>query len=151
MDAKCPDQGDRTPGHGRTRIQATAAFEGDGGCIAEARQVATAFLGRVRSAHGLPVSVRALDVTQLVVSELVTNARKYAPGPVLMDLRIVADQLEVTIWDSGPRLPVVHSADPERPGRHGLEIVTALVESYRVSMEPVGKRVTVRIALRDAG
>ncbi|MDT0439193.1 MULTISPECIES: ATP-binding protein [Streptomyces] len=150
MDAKCPDHNGTAPGSEQTYIQAMASFEGDGGCIAEARRVATAFLGEARLGHGVPVSVRAVDVTQLVVSELVTNARKYAPGPVLMDLRIVGEILEIAIWDSGPHLPVVHSADPERLGRHGLEIVTALVESYRVSMEPVGKCVTVRIPLREA-
>ncbi|MFF2206183.1 hypothetical protein ACFVVO_38305, partial [Streptomyces sp. NPDC058145] len=34
---------------------------------------------RVQAGHGLPVSQRAKDLTQLMVSELVTNARKYAP------------------------------------------------------------------------
>lgn len=39
------------------------------------------FLTRVQAEYGLPVSARAMDLTQLVVSEPVTNARKYAPGP----------------------------------------------------------------------
>ncbi|MET9116688.1 ATP-binding protein [Streptomyces longwoodensis] len=130
-------------------IQTTMALEGDGTSIAQARHLAARFLTRVQVEHGLPVSQRALDVTQLVVSELVTNARKYAPGPVLMDLRIVNDVVEIVVWDSAPVLPVARAADAGRVGQHGLEIVMAVAQGYEVQMEPVGKRVTVRIALLD--
>ncbi|BCL18228.1 hypothetical protein GCM10017668_00710 [Streptomyces tuirus] len=41
---------------------------------------------------GLPVPARAMDLTQLVVSELFTHALKYAAGPVLMELRIAGGQ-----------------------------------------------------------
>ncbi|MGW2836140.1 ATP-binding protein, partial [Streptomyces sp. NPDC001286] len=65
-------------------IQTSVALAGDGEDIAHARHLAAGFLARVQAEHGLPVSQRVLDLTQLVVSELVTNARKYAPGPVLL-------------------------------------------------------------------
>lgn len=67
--------------------------EGDDTCIAPARAVG--LLTRVRAEHSLPVSQRAMDLPQLGVSELVTNARRYASGPVLLDLRIVGDAVEV--------------------------------------------------------
>ncbi|GAB2891425.1 hypothetical protein GCM10027074_69520 [Streptomyces deserti] len=70
--------------------------------IAEARHRAVDFLTRVQAEHGLPVSARAMDLTQLVVSELVTNARKYAPGLVLMELRVIGAVVEVVVWDSDP-------------------------------------------------
>ena len=92
-------------------MQTTVALEGDGTVIAQARHLATQFLTRAQTEQGLPVSQRALDLTQLVVSELVTNARKYAPGPVLMDLSIVGDMVEVVVWDSHPVLPVARAAD----------------------------------------
>ncbi|WP_331749989.1 ATP-binding protein (plasmid) [Streptomyces longwoodensis] len=130
-------------------IQTTVALEGDGTNIAQARHLAAHFLTRVQAEHGLPVSQRALDVTQLVVSELVTNARKYAPGPALMDLRIVGDQVEIVVWDSVPVLPVARAADAGRVGQHGLEIVMMVAQAFEVQMEPVGKRITVRIALLD--
>jgi anti-sigma regulatory factor (Ser/Thr protein kinase) len=130
-------------------IQTTVALEGGGSSIAEARHLAAQFLTQVQAQHGLPVSQRAVDVTQLVVSELVTNARKYAPGPVLMDLRIVGDLVEIVVWDSAPVLPVARAADAGRVGQHGLEIVMAVAQGYEVQMEPVGKRITVRIALLD--
>ncbi|MGW7259145.1 ATP-binding protein [Streptomyces sp. NPDC054834] len=130
-------------------IQTAVALEGDGGCIAEARTLAARFLARVQGEYGLPVSTRAMDLTQLVVSELVTNARKYAPGPVLMELRIVGDMVEVTVWDGDPTLPVARAADPGRVGQHGLEIVMAVAQGFEVVREPVGKRITARIALPD--
>ncbi|MFI8165975.1 ATP-binding protein [Streptomyces sp. NPDC085931] len=130
-------------------MQTTVALEGDGTVIAQARHLASQFLTRVQGEQGLPVSQRAMDLTQLVVSELVTNARKYAPGPVLMDLRIVGDTVEVAVWDSEPVLPVARAADAGRVGQHGLEIVMAVAQAFEVRREPVGKRITARIALLD--
>ncbi|AYN44049.1 ATP-binding protein [Streptomyces dangxiongensis] len=130
-------------------LHTTVALEGDGADIAQARHLAAQFLTRARAEHSLPVSQRAVDLTQLVVSELVTNARKYAPGPVLMDLRIVGDVVEVVVWDSGPVMPVARAADAGRVGQHGLEIVLAVAQGFEVQREPVGKRITARIALLD--
>ncbi|WP_329453821.1 ATP-binding protein [Streptomyces sp. NBC_01497] len=85
--------------------------------IAQARETARDFLTIVQTEHGLPVSQRAMDTVQLVVSELVTNARRYAPGPCLME--------------------------------HGLEIVMAVCQTFRIRREPVGKRITAAIRLAD--
>ncbi|MGX4694244.1 ATP-binding protein [Streptomyces sp. JNUCC 63] len=130
-------------------IRMEAALDGDGACIAEARRLAAGFLTRVRESHGPAVSDRAMDLTQLVVSELVTNARKYASGPILMDLWIAGEAVDVAVWDSDPVLPVARAADPGRVGQHGLEIVMAVVERFEVRREPVGKRIVARIALHD--
>ncbi|CAL9341835.1 ATP-binding protein [Streptomyces sp. NPDC057838] len=130
-------------------IQTAVALDGDGSDIAQARRLATDFLTRVQGEHGLPVSRRAMESTQLVVSELVTNARKYAPGPVLLDLRITGDMVEVMVWDSDPVLPVARAADAGRVGQHGLEIVMAVAQGFEAQREPVGKRITARIALLD--
>ncbi|MDT9685897.1 ATP-binding protein [Streptomyces sp. TRM76323] len=130
-------------------IRTTVALEGGTACIAQGRDAAADFLTRVQAEHGLPVSLRAMHLTQLVVSELVTNAHKYAPGPALLDLRIVGDTVEVAVWDSDPVLPVARAADPGRVGQHGLEIVMAVAQGFEVQREPVGKRITVRVALPD--
>ncbi|MFK4121930.1 ATP-binding protein [Streptomyces longwoodensis] len=130
-------------------MQTTMALEGNGASIAQARHLAARFLTQAQAAHELPVSQRAVDLTQLVVSELVTNAHKHAPGLALMQLRIVGDLVEIMVWDSASQLPVARTGDAGRVGRHGLEIVKAVAQDYAVQMEPVGKRVTVRIALLD--
>jgi anti-sigma regulatory factor (Ser/Thr protein kinase) len=140
-------EGDATAG--TTALQTAAALEGDFSCIAQARDLVADFLSRVRADHGLPVSARAMDVAQLVVSELVTNARKYAPGPALLELRVAGGRLEVTVWDSDPSLPLARAAEPGRVGQHGLEIVMAVAQSFEAHREPVGKRVTAAIALSD--
>lgn len=128
-------------------MRASYALSGDDGCIAEARHHAVAFLDKARTDHYLPVPARARDLTQLVVSELVTNARKYAPGPVLLELCINARAVDVVVRDSDPTVPTVRAADPNRIGQHGLEIVKAVTEALFIEQEPAGKRITARIAL----
>jgi hypothetical protein len=89
-----------------------------------------------------------MDLTQPVVSKLVTNAHKYA-GPVLLDLRLTGDTVEVAVWDSNPVLPIARVADTGRVGQHGLEIVMAVAQGLQAQREPVGKRITARMALAD--
>ncbi|MEW1904537.1 ATP-binding protein [Streptomyces sp. NPDC086147] len=122
---------------------------GDDDDIARARHLSADFLARVRTEHGLDVSRRAVDLTRLVVSELVTNVRKYAPGPASLDLRIDGDAVEITVWDRDPVLPVARAADIGRVGQHGLEIVMAVARSFEARREPVGKRIIVTLALTD--
>ncbi|MFJ1806728.1 MULTISPECIES: ATP-binding protein [unclassified Streptomyces] len=130
-------------------MRAGYALEGGDARIAEARHHAVAFLDQAHADHHLPVPARARDLTQLVVSELVTNALKYAPGPVLMELRINTRAVDIVVWDSHPAVPAARAPDPNRIGQHGLEIVKAVTESLFTEQEPVGKRITARIALTD--
>ncbi|GGV13422.1 ATP-binding protein [Streptomyces litmocidini] len=129
-------------------LSVSGAFEGSED-IAVARDLARSFLTDVQAVHGLPVSGRVMSVVQLVVSELVTNARKYAPGPCLMTLEVNGGAVEVSVWDSNPTPPAILAPDPNRIGQHGLEIVMALGQSFAVSREPVGKRITTAIGLAD--
>ncbi|MCX5384455.1 ATP-binding protein [Streptomyces sp. NBC_00083] len=117
--------------------------------IATARGVARDFLTSLQAVHGLPVWKRTMGTVQLVVSELVTNARKYAPGPCLLTLEVDDGAVEVTVWDSSTTLPLVLAPDPSRVGQHGLEIVMAVCRSFEVHREPVGKRIKTAIALAD--
>ncbi|MEW1906207.1 ATP-binding protein [Streptomyces sp. NPDC086147] len=130
-------------------MRAGYAFDGDSSCIADARHHATAFLETARTEYRLTVSDRAKDLTALVVSELVTNVLKYAPGPVLMELRATAETVDVVVWDSDPTLPTSRAPDPGRIGQHGMEIVKAVTEELFIEQEPVGKRITARLALTD--
>ncbi|MFF5638437.1 ATP-binding protein [Streptomyces sp. NPDC012825] len=130
-------------------VRADYTLEGGGSRIAAARRHAVAFLERMRTEYGLPISQRVRESTELVVSELVTNAHKYALGPVLMQLRIGADGVDVVVWDGDPAVPVMHAADPRRAGQHGLEIIKKVTEKLSVEREPVGKRITARLPLAD--
>jgi anti-sigma regulatory factor (Ser/Thr protein kinase) len=117
--------------------------------IAVARHSARRFMTEVQAVHRLPVSERAMGMVELVVSELVTNAFKYAPGPCLLDLEVSAGAVEISVWDTDPTLPAACPADPGRAGRHGLEIAMAVCRSFEVRREPVGKRVKAVIVLAD--
>ena len=137
------------PTTGEHALRATVALDGEGADIARARRRAVGFLSAARAEHGVAVSERAMELTRLVVSELVTNARKYAPGPALLDLRVTGGTVEISVWDSDPVLPVARAADAGRIGQHGLEIVMAVAQAFEARCERVGKRITARIALAD--
>jgi len=142
------DDGDGGTGLDEQLMETSYATGGEDGCIADARHHATAFLERARD-HYPSVMARAVDLTQLVVSELVTNACKYAPGPILVELRVTLEAVDVVVWDSDPTVPEARVTDPGRVGQHGLEIVKAVAQDLEIRREPVGKRITARIALSD--
>ena len=131
--------------------RATAAYDGGTGSIAVARALAADFLDEARDRYGVAVPPQVRADAQLVVSELVTNASKYAPGPCVLDLEIRGPFLEITSWDSDATLPMARAAEPGRIGQHGLEIVFALCDGFDVRREPVGKRITATLALAPTG
>lgn len=85
----------------------------------------------------------------LVVSELVSNAHRHAPGPCLLTLALRDGGIAVTVWDGGASLPTFSPRDPARIGRHGLEVVTALSRSFEIHRETTGKRITAVVPLTD--
>ncbi|WP_405756625.1 ATP-binding protein [Streptomyces sp. NBC_01420] len=131
-------------------MRGSAAYDMTSGAIARARGFVRDFLYGTESSKGWQVSERAADAAQLVVSELATNVCKYAPGPCLLDLESDGAMLSITMWDSGPVLPAASPCDPTRIGRHGLELVLSLCQSFEIHREPVGKRLTVRLSLLDS-
>jgi two-component sensor histidine kinase len=130
-----------------TALRAGAAYEGHSEAIGAARDFTTGFLEQVDDVRGPVVSPPVVVAAQLVVSELVTNACKYAPGPLLVDLEVTASTLQITVWDSEPIPPVPHGPEPERVGQHGLEIVLALCQDLDIRREPVGKRIKASLPL----
>lgn len=126
---------------------AGAAYDGGTDAIAAARDFVVGFLARVRTSDGAPLSRVVVCDAQLVVSELVTNACKFAPGPSAVNLEIQGDVLVVTVWDTETALPIARAAEPGRIGQHGLEIVLAVCEGFDVRREPIGKRIKVRLPI----
>ncbi|MDX3209919.1 ATP-binding protein [Streptomyces scabiei] len=117
--------------------------------IARARQLTRSFLVDLQNIHGIHVSNRACDTVELVVSELVTNIRKYAPGPSLLTLDVRDGCIEVGVWDTNPDLPTIPPPDPARVGQHGLEIIMATAITFQIHRVPVGKRIAASIQLTD--
>ena len=126
---------------------AGATYDGRPGTIGAARDFASAYLRRLQGEHGVPVTGLLTEDVRLVVSELVTNAAKYAPGPCLLDLEVVGGMLRITLWDTEAALPVASRADALRVGCHGLEIVLVVCRRFEVERQAGGKRVQVDLAL----
>ncbi|MET8292226.1 ATP-binding protein [Streptomyces sp. NPDC005132] len=149
MDETTGDSGFGRPGT-VPELETSLALDSDGSRIAQARHLAATFLTKVKDRYGLPVAAATVEIVQLIVSELVTNARKYAPGPALLHLRINGPVLRVELWDSNPVAPAAKAPDPTRVGQHGLEIVAALARTVTVEQTPVGKRITADVLLVPA-
>lgn len=146
MDQTAGEDGQPSATNGTASV--SQLFEGSEG-IAHARHLARDFLTDLRTVYGLPVTNQAMGMVELVVSELVTNARKYAPGPCLLALAVQGANIEVTVRDSNSVLPAVSAPDPSRLGQHGLEVVQAVCRKLQVDQEPSGKRITAVLGLAD--
>ncbi|MFD3734920.1 ATP-binding protein [Streptomyces sp. NPDC058632] len=131
-------------------LRRIAHFTGEPGCIAEARAFAAMFLEQLRTEWCATIGERTDGAALLVVSELVTNADRHSNGPYILELEGTDEAITVAVYDSSGTLPRVYPRDPERVGRHGLEIVQALVRDILVERVPVGKCVRAVLSL-DAG
>ncbi|MCH5672109.1 ATP-binding protein [Streptomyces gilvus] len=128
-------------------LRRAAHYTGEPGCIAEARAFAAHFVGRLRTEWCARIGSRAEQDVLLVVSELVTNADRHSNGPYILELEGTDTLVTVCVCDSSAALPRRFPRDPERIGRHGLEIVHVLAKGITVERVPVGKRVSAVVAL----
>ncbi|MES4891110.1 ATP-binding protein [Streptomyces sp. NPDC096012] len=119
--------------------------------IADARDAVATLLSRVEPAPDR----RSVQDAQLVVSELVTNATKHAPGPCELGLEVPPDasQVRISVTDTSAEQPRRRPPDPRRVGGHGLHLVTMLSSDLEVTPLPRGKRITatVRLTGRQSG
>ncbi|WP_128374405.1 ATP-binding protein [Streptomyces cavernae] len=122
-------------------LRRTTHYTGEPGCIADARSFAEAFLEQLRSEWCAAISRRTTGDLLLLVSELVTNADRHSHGPYILELEGTDASVSVTVYDSSSSLPRRFPKDPQRIGRHGLEIVHAVAASVTAELVPVGKRV----------
>ncbi|MFR0354776.1 ATP-binding protein [Streptomyces sediminimaris] len=128
-------------------LRRAAHYTGEQGCIAEARSFTAHFVDQLRTEWCARIEDRTLEEVLLVVSELVTNADRHSNGPYILELEGTDASLSIWVYDSSSALPRRFPRDPERVGRHGLEIVHALAERVAVERVPVGKRVCAVVRL----
>ncbi|MFD5544246.1 ATP-binding protein [Streptomyces sp. NPDC127079] len=129
-----------------TPSQYGVAWGSEGTSIADARHaVRTLLVGAGHPADRQPT----LDA-QLVVSELVTNALRHAPGPGRLLLELLPEHglLRITVHDRSPRRPRPLDPDPHRVGGHGLHLVARICERFDTVLLGDGKRVTAELSLR---
>ncbi|MEV8553217.1 ATP-binding protein [Streptomyces glaucescens] len=130
-------------------LRRAAHYTGEPGCIADARAFAAQFLNQLATEWCAEITERTREGLLLVVSELVTNADRHSEGPYILDLEGTDGTVTVSVYDSSDALPRRFPRDPERIGRHGLEIVHALASRVAVERVPVGKRVWAVVTLGE--
>ncbi|MFI9780231.1 SpoIIE family protein phosphatase [Streptomyces sp. NPDC051956] len=107
--------------------------------VGDARTAATGQLG----AWGLD---DLAFTTELVVSELVTNAIRYAGGPV--KVRLIREQtLICEVSDTGHTSPHLRHAALDEEGGRGLFIIAQLAQQWGTRYTPTGKTIWVEQAL----
>jgi anti-sigma regulatory factor (Ser/Thr protein kinase) len=120
---------------------------------AQAREAALAFLTEVDDGHA-PLPDRTRDDVELVVSELVTNALRHAPGACGLQVEMGPDghAVRVAVWDTSADAPVAQPHNGGRIGGHGLEIVQAVSRAMTVASRTAGrgKEVTAEIEIPRA-
>lgn len=128
-----------TDHHARPK-QVCMNFDGASGCIAAARDAASAFLDD----QALPAHPTFHDDVLLVVSELVTNAVRHAPGPLIFGLTLLRDRIEITVRDTDRRTPAPRT--PDLNGGRGWPIVQSLARDVQVFLHHDGKTVRAELA-----
>lgn len=102
-------------------------------CAARIARVTTR---AVLAGHGM---TQLVDPTELLASELVTNAYCHATGPATLRLRSLdAHRLRVSVWDANPHIPPPFDMRPgplrpvpaEADGGRGLFLVCHYAEAW---------------------
>ncbi|MER5888725.1 ATP-binding protein [Streptomyces sp. NPDC001941] len=129
-------------------LRYSTAWEEEHAPIAEARKAVRALLAR---AGHLPEH-RVSQDAQLVVSELVTNAHRHAPGPGGIELEVLPDSalLRIVVRDSSPAPLAPRAHDARRIGGHGLNLVNRLCTQLQTTVLETGKQVVAHLHLRTA-
>ncbi|MFF8016941.1 ATP-binding protein [Streptomyces sp. NPDC007929] len=125
-----------------------AAWDDGAACAVEARRALHAFLAYAPCTGRARVPAPLAIDAELVVSELVTNAIRHAPGPCGMVLRLLGDELAITVWDTSAVRPVVRERDGRRFGGHGMHVVHTV--SSEVAVTPLGRGKEITACLRPA-
>jgi serine phosphatase RsbU (regulator of sigma subunit)/anti-sigma regulatory factor (Ser/Thr protein kinase) len=87
-----------------------------------------------------------LEAAELLVSEIVTNAVRYAERPVTLRL-LRTDVLRCEVGDDAPLLPRMRHAAPEEEGGRGLYLVNRLAQRWGATRLGAGKVVWFELPL----
>jgi anti-sigma regulatory factor (Ser/Thr protein kinase) len=89
----------------------------------------------------------AVEIAQLLVSELVTNSMLHAgTSDVLLEVSLGPGRATLAVFDRSTMLPVVrHHTGPEAIGGKGLLLVERLAHAWGVAVGDEGKKVWVEL------
>ena len=97
----------------------------------------------VRRELGARLPNQATDDAALLVTELVGNSVRHAgvssAGHVLVDIRLMADRLRISVADHGSAtVPRIGEREPDEPGGLGLVLVDRIASSWGVARDGSG-------------
>ncbi len=120
---------------------------------AVAREAAS--VGRTRRALTTRLSSWGLheltDTTQLLASELITNALRHAHGPIRVHLRVHDALLRCEVEDADPNGPVPRTAGADAESGRGIELVDALAQAWGSDATLTGKTTWFELPLPSSG
>jgi anti-sigma regulatory factor (Ser/Thr protein kinase) len=96
------------------------------------------------------------ELSEIIVSELVTNAIVHGAGPINVSVSPAHDELLIEVRDQGPGRPVRHQPTIDDESGRGLELIDGLLALHGGTRGVTehrpgpGKTVHVRIALPEA-
>jgi anti-sigma regulatory factor (Ser/Thr protein kinase) len=99
------------------------------------------------SLRGAPEMTPTIDHSELLVSELVSNAVVAGAGTVTVGVHVHHTWLALTIHDDGPGMPDPQDPGPKDTHGRGLQIVARLAAVWGVHPSPGGKTVWCQLAL----
>jgi hypothetical protein len=118
-----------------------AIFDGGLGAVVAARLAAGRFLDGLAAVRP-PGARDVLGDVVLVVSELVTNAVKFAPGPITLGLRLTVAGVHVVVGDTSTVLPFAREVGAVGEGGLG-PMIDKLADQVNVLTKVGGKDVHV--------
>ncbi|MEU6083430.1 ATP-binding protein [Streptomyces sp. NPDC047108] len=87
------------------------------------------------------------DITELLVSELVTNALCHGSGAIRLSLSIRPRTLHCEVRDGSPRIPGVRTARHDEESGRGLFLVQELAHEWGSQVSDTGKAVWFNLEL----
>lgn len=85
------------------------------------------------------------DDVVLLVSEMVTNAIRYAAPPVRLEIQAGERDVVVAVCDGSPEPPRARAAGDDAEGGRGMMLVDMLTNDHGVRTDPRGKAVWARL------
>lgn len=101
----------------------------------------------VRAFCAAPHGTLSCDLALLMVSELVGNAVRYAPGDITLDVTLRDSRMRIEVTDTSPVFPRPQHARPTDEGGRGLMLVEALSADWGIDLTGSGKTVWAEVPL----
>jgi anti-sigma regulatory factor (Ser/Thr protein kinase) len=117
----------------------TCPLTGGPESIGRAREYARRFLLEADPVIAPAVAEDAL----LAVSEMVTNAVRYAPGACVLEIWLYEHRIRLSVTDTSHTVPVSRTARFDGSGGFGLHLLRKLAGEVETMQRPDGKTVSV--------